>query len=132
MAKLTKAQAEFLGTLRDGPKYASGLVAGNLAKKGLARLRDYGALVEITPAGLAALLAATQDGDSEGNSASRSQPCGEASADAEVFAGQDAEPSAPAWVRINALFVKHGLPAPPVRLRDELVVWLCAYEGRPL
>lgn len=44
----------------------------------------------------------------------------------------EAEPAAPAWLRINRLFQKHGLPVPPTRLRDELVAHLLAYEGTPL
>jgi hypothetical protein len=34
----------------------------------------------------------------------------------------------PAWQQIVDLFKKHGLEAPPTRLRDELVAHLVAYQ----
>lgn len=35
----------------------------------------------------------------------------------------------PAWKVVNALFERHSLEPPPVRLRDELVGWYIAYEA---
>lgn len=47
-------------------------------------------------------------------------------------AATEAEGSArlPAWQRIEDLFVRNGLPPPPTRLRDELVIYLIAYRTR--
>lgn len=39
-----------------------------------------------------------------------------------------APPQKPAWQEINDLFARHGLPAPPTRLRDELVCHLLAFR----
>jgi hypothetical protein len=36
----------------------------------------------------------------------------------------------PAWEEINGLFARHGLPPPPVPLRDQLVVHLMAHRER--
>lgn len=42
--------------------------------------------------------------------------------------GEERSEPKPAWKRVNDFFECHGLHAPPVRLRDELVMWLLAYE----
>lgn len=37
--------------------------------------------------------------------------------------------AAPAWQEVKALFARHGLSSPPVRLRDEIVMILVRYRN---